>query len=157
MKEARIKEIKDRLDKAIGDSWVPKKFGRSEISIYKGPVKINGCAMTHGGEICQMIDPDCSDFKLGDIKATAEFIAHARQDIPYLLATLHDTQERHQERLDQINRLLSNNSKMIVREQVLRDALKTTCGAVEDLMAIGSEYGTSGYQVIVNEARKALK
>jgi len=108
--QTKLQEIRDRADKAIEGPWVPKKFGCSEVSIYKGPVKVKGCGMTHGGEICQMDDPDCSDFKSSQLKDTAEFIAHARQDIPYLLDALEQAQEENKQLKqpdEQIERLIT--------------------------------------------------
>lgn len=83
----RIQEIKDRCDKAISGEWVSKKFGGYH-SIYKGPVKVQGCGMHHGGSICQMEDPCVSDFSRKQINDTAEFMAHSITDIPYLLSVI---------------------------------------------------------------------
>ena len=93
--EVRLKEIKDRAKKATAGPWVSKKFGGYH-HIYKGPVKVKGCGMNHGGEICEMEDHSCSDKTKGEIKFNAEFIAHARQDVPFLLDALQQSKDREQ-------------------------------------------------------------
>lgn len=85
MDAKRLEEIRERAEKAISGPYVAKKYGGTSISIYKGPVKVKDCGMYHQGEICQMEDPEVSDFKTKDIRATADFFVHARQDIPDLL------------------------------------------------------------------------
>lgn len=106
-------------------------------------------------------------YVMDDIKFLLAALQEAQSKNNEMLMTFFDKQQelqRSQARERELHDIMDYKDSRIIdleqaeeRERVLREVLVTTCGAVEDLMAIGSEYGTSGYQVIVDEAREALK
>ncbi len=76
MQDARIKEIQDRVDKATAGPWI-YLFGDNYVY-----TKLeDGCR----GMAISRVD-------YGNQQDNAKFIAHARQDLPFLLAALQEAQ-----------------------------------------------------------------
>lgn len=121
-----LDEIRERWAKVIDGPLVAKRFG-GKLNIYKGPVKVVGCGMTHCGVICEMVDAEYSYFKAAEIGATARAWAIAPQDIAYLLSVAEAAEEvaRAAERLNRAVKLYlkHSNSPVAIGWDEMLDAL----------------------------------
>lgn len=105
----KLKEIQDRANKATIGPWV-----------YMGETKpYEGMVLSSGN-----IDRICGTVGLDDRPNDMEFIAHSREDIPYLLAALKDEEKESKE---------------------YRKALFSCIKVIEKLGDIGIEYGADSF------------
>jgi hypothetical protein len=75
---SRIEEIKSRLEKATPGPWVGDEF---EMTAPKAPTLMAGSIKLVWAEDFHMSEED------------ADFVKHARDDVPYLLTRLEDAEE----------------------------------------------------------------
>ena len=87
MTKAELDAIRARCDAAIEAPWAYHYYD-GDMTVYQGLSKTPSGRFYYKGVICNMDDPDASDYSIKQLMDTAEFIAHARQDIPALLHAL---------------------------------------------------------------------
>ncbi len=92
---ARIKRIKARVNKATPGKWVVEKYYHDEP--YEEYIK-SAAVVTKYGTITR------NDWS-NPVKVDLEFIANARQDIPYLLYKVDELSERNRELAEKLREL----------------------------------------------------
>jgi len=109
--EARVQEIQARVEKATKGPWAIEPCSdtderRDVVADYK---MVKGKKQAHWiAELDAQMDFDSDvEGQLSTLEANAEFIAHAREDIPYLLAAL----TAHHEALDTLRQALQQSMR----------------------------------------------
>jgi hypothetical protein len=82
--EQRIEQIKERAERATAGPWTQEECGGQSIVV--NPVKI----VLFAGRQSQDIAHDTS---AQQIECNADFIAHAREDVPFLLQQIEELKE----------------------------------------------------------------
>jgi hypothetical protein len=93
----RIKEIEERLERASPGPWkeLPEEVGRAYI-------RIRGTRLGCRYKIANVVCPVDLDREIEETRANAQFIAHAPDDIRYLLAELTKAREENAELRSQL-------------------------------------------------------
>lgn len=131
--KARIEEITGRVEKATDAPWV-QWVGHNKV--FAGPVSEN----TRVG-IRKWSQPICeTDDDYPGCGLNAEFIAHSRQDVPFLLQLVQE--------LDELSLNLSSHSERVATEatalKLQRDEYaRALIGAVEAATSVGWVIGES--------------
>jgi hypothetical protein len=108
MTPAEFSEIQQRAEKATTGPWKKYRVDKEDLKC-----SITGKLFEYEAKVIE------ADYLLSD---DAEFIAHARQDIPSLLAHISEQE-------DKIGRLANENQRLRV---ALQDAIRKPMGVIPD-------------------------
>ena len=122
-KNRRLQEIRDRAEKATEGPWCLV----SNNQIHDRETKFNNCGVRIG-ETPNLIAVE----KCPNGSENAEFIAHARQDIPYLLDALQQAQEENKKLKNKLTNIKGRQvidhiravNSLLSKERVYREALE---------------------------------
>lgn len=92
MTDAEKDAIRQRVEKATKGPW--RKATREEAAWWYGPVFTEDCVIVSKPEEMAVAATNDDGILTDQEIANAEFIAHARQDVPALLAALEASEQR---------------------------------------------------------------
>ena len=119
--EKRLAEIKARTSAATPGPWTSGKFGL----VKGGPVQ----QFARGSGQQQLVAVSSQDWmRDGEVQANTDFIAHAREDVPFLLEQL----ELAQHRLQGAHDSLREHMLMVKAEKDARESALSLLGEVSD-------------------------
>jgi len=142
--QTKLQEIRDRADKATVGPW--KLWGMDVMHDPVGDSNIDTALLIANTE-----DPH-----RGLRTFNAEFIAHARQDVPYLLDAIERLENFIEKVLNQdidVVNIASSLQQSQDRERVLRDALQK----VEHMALTAELFGQKVYSMFADDRDEILK
>ena len=121
----RLEEIQKRVEKASEGPWAWQTYGeKTNAFVVGGAVAEDGSPLSGrlDGEDEFVVDPICGLEESTVNYEDADFIAHSREDIPYLLAQVEEPNEIISKMMDALNSLSCSTADFLGKELYRRVA-----------------------------------